>query len=147
MGSDRPQGAREELNLQEGLSLHSFMESGWGRRGRKSYKVGADLNQIQSHGDKEGEESDEDGMHRSHPVWTQKSSMQELRRAPKFLCIDIANREIFFGLQGLFFHEHPFLLGFFILINHTIFTVTVKELLKLSLPTLTNGFVKSLVQP
>lgn len=44
VGSDRPQGAREELNLQEGFSLHSFMESGWGRRGRKSYKVGADLN-------------------------------------------------------------------------------------------------------
>lgn len=133
VGSDRPQGAREELNLQEGFSLHSFMESGWGRRGRKSYKVGADLNQIQSHGDEEGDERDEHGTHRSHPAWTQKSSMQEVRRVPKFLCINMANRDFFYGLQGLLFDELPFQLCFFILVNYTIFTVTVKEFLKLSL--------------
>lgn len=142
VGSDRPQGAREELKLREGFSLHTFMESSWGRRRKKSYKVGAVLNQIQSHGDKEGEERDEHGMPRSHPAWTQKSSMHDPRRASKFFCIYIAKRE-FFSLRVLF-HKHPFLLCFLTLIHHTILTVTVKESLKLSLGTRWANFGKGI---
>lgn len=112
VGSDRPQGAREQLKLREGFSLHSFMENSWRRRRKKSHKVGVDLNQIQSHGDKKGEERDEHGMPRSHPVWTQNSSMQDPRGASKFSCIRIANRAFFMVFKFSFFTNILFCCAF-----------------------------------
>jgi len=107
-----------------------------------NYKGGTVLNQIQSPGDKEEEEKDEYGMHRSHPAWTQKSSMKELRSAPKLLCIQ-PTENIFMVVKNSLFMNILFCWLFHPYSSYRIHNNSEGVTKAL----LANGFVKSLVQP